>query len=584
MPGLFDDIMREQAASEPTAAPPNAGGGLFDDIMAVQPQPSQPAPRVIEDFTDPTSRLYSQRHGGSFVTGLFDGIKKLVTDPARAATGELQVWDPVTGHVSDEAVESGFNAAAFANPVAPRGLVPTVKAPPVAAHPKGGGEVAEAAARLSQEGSPVNVPRGVASDRAAVQALYQRGRQVPGATEVITKSLDDFYKGVETKVDEVAARAAGGEVKDPATLGASVRTSVEKAIEGAEAKGDEAFAIMRRAIDPEMPVHALTDDVAKTLNYVMAERSAAGERGIADQLTPTFNILTDPKGVSFNGLQRARSQVGRAIQWDEARGGMVAGDLKRVYGALTQAMETAARASAKNDPDAAVSLLKAADARFAKMSADNKVLRSVLRPDADEGLVNSLISMASSKSGNIRKLSQTLHEMGPDAINDLTAFVVQGLGRNRKGEFSPNAFETNWASLSPAGKSLLFRDKAVRQALEDLATVAKRMAETQRKFANSSNTAGNLGAGATAAGLFVDPVTTIATLIGANGMARILSKPATARAAARYAKTLEALSKSRSPEVAARLEKAQLQFLATVERAGIVAVNDNSAIQAASGQ
>jgi hypothetical protein len=548
MPNVFDQF--DQADQE-------QGSNPFDQFDAPKGKPELNE-GIFPELDDPNSPLYGQRHGGSFVTGIVDGLKRAITLPREVYEGKVDLNTP---EGQDRAAEAAITLA----PSAPSGLVRFApkSAPVVDVLPKAGGEVARAANELG-----VSIPRGVATDSKPLQAAYQRGRQVPGATGVIDQSLDNFYRGVEGKVDEVAATAAGGTLKDKAELGASVRASVERAIEKQEAASDEAFKIMRRAIDPDKRVNALTNEVGEAINKVVADRSAAGEAPIPKRAEAAFKILQDPEGVSFNALQRARSQVGRAIKWEEAQGGFDAADLKQVYGALTQAMDNAVRQSAKTAPESAVKLWKAADVRFAKMADENKVLGSVLRKDADEGLVSSIVGMASAKGGNARKLDQVLREIGPEAKGELAGFVVQGLGRGRDGNFSALAFTNNWKQLSGTGKAQLFSDPNVRNTLENIATITERMAEVQKKFANSSNTAGAVGHGALGAGMLADPITTLATIAGANGIARFLSAPAAAKAAKDYAKAWRMHSLRPNPATLKALEQARSRLLEAAAKGG----------------
>lgn len=521
---------------------------------------------------------------GSAALGLYDAVNL----PRQVYEGEVDlnteegtervlgaataITPATAGRLTTQAAKS----ALFKNPAAGKVIAPEA-APAVAPAVNG---VVDSALRLGETGAPLNVPKGVASESQAVQAAFLRGKQAPGATAVVERSMDDFYKGVEGKVDEVATAAAGGKVKDTAELGASVRTSLEKAIEKSEADTDDAFKVMRKAIDPEKRVLIQSDDVAKTLADVKAIRAAAGEAEISPQLASAFKILEDPEGVSFSGLQRARSQIGRAIKWDGSQGGFNTGDLKKVYGALTKSMEDVTRQTAKINPENATKLWKAADARFAKMAGENKVLSSVLRKDADEALVSSIVGMASGKAGNARKLSQVLREIGPESKGELSGFVVQGLGKGRDGNFSAIAFSNNWEKLSPTGKAQLFETQALRQSLEDLSVVTKRMADAQKKFDNSSRTGGAVGQMIASAGLVTNPVQTVIGLLGANVAARALSKPATVREIVSFAKVAEVYVKN--PTRAAKLatEKA-VQRLATNLSAQLGVKMDASQLMAA---
>jgi hypothetical protein len=118
-----------------------------------------------------------------------------------------------------------------------------------------------------------------------------------------------------------------------------------------------------------------------------------------------------------------------------------------------------------------------------------------------------------------------------------------GLGKDRKGEFSPAIFLNDFAKLSDQGKRFYSSVGSgdVLPHLNDIATVSKKFVEAG-KLANTSGTAGHNAAytmlGGAAAGLMhgslIEPITAVSTVVGNNLMARALSKPASAASVARW--------------------------------------------------
>jgi hypothetical protein len=97
---------------------------------------TSPAPQKrledVPDMLDPNGRDYSRRHGGSLVTGLVDAFGEAFTTPGKVARGEIQMQDPMTGHVSDQGIEAAFGMGAALTPSAPaaRALGGLAKAAP----------------------------------------------------------------------------------------------------------------------------------------------------------------------------------------------------------------------------------------------------------------------------------------------------------------------------------------------------------------------------------------------------------------------------------------------------------------------
>lgn len=779
MPNVFDQF---------DGAEKTAGGNPFDQFDGERSSPpGQPKQVYLDELDDPNNPLYRQRHGGSFVTGIIDGIGRAISTPREVYEGKIDLNTP---EGQDRALEVGLTVS----PARPSGL-PRASATRSIVH-KAPNEIATAAQELG-----INVPVGVATDNKALQAAMQRGRQVPGATGVIDKGLDEFYTSVFTRADDLAAQAGGGAARTSDEVGARIRTqladeagrierqaadetgraqkyadeyasrvetearsqitaaeqaaqkarqefdalmpeapvgtkatvgddlkaSLEKRIQAHKEEQAKPYDTLRRTlIDPDAPV-GVTDDLAGTLNSVMRERIAAAEGAIPRDLMPIVDIATNPRGVTFNGLQRARSTLAERIDFEEAQG-FNAGDLKRAYGALTGAMRTVVQKSARNgasqaalkqferaevnfgsradiisdlngavrngaeslvermigyasersganmnklralqrelpSEDAAkvsrlafqrlardtkgefseVSLVKnwqaispegrralfgeravridqaiknltassqqvkftreVGDATIAAAQKDAKTnvaaatssasakakeqSREVLTllAKSDEQIVNEALRWASDGAGaDLQKLVRMSTLFGKEGMDGLASISIQRLGVGRGREFSAAAFVTNWKSLSDSGRALLFRDAEIRKALDNMVRITERMAETQKRYGNSSGSGGAVGQIATGAGLFADPFTTISALVGANIGARLLTRPAVAKAANEYAKAAQAHAMRPSATTLKAVEQARARLLEIVEKGALLSANDNSAQRAVSGQ
>jgi hypothetical protein len=273
---------------------------------------------------------------------------------------------------------------------------------------------------------------------------------------------------------------------------------------------------------------------------VMARKVEGGETSLG-ALQPVANLLQRRGGPSFAGLQRARSRLGKAIDFDARMGGgMEQGDLKEVYGALTDAMEHAVRGAAKADPDAAVAAWRAADSEFVDTLGNMRSLSRALRAPGDEALVNHVITMAGEKTGNAKRLIQLQRDVGPESMRMLGSHVLdQAMGTGET--MSAARFSTAMDKLSTTAKSVLFGPS--RSAVEDLHAIAARWAEQEAKFANRSNTGRAALTGGMVGSLAAHPLAFIgkaaAGAVAGLSLGQVLSRPATARAAVQAAKAAE---------------------------------------------
>jgi hypothetical protein len=447
-------------------------------------------------------------YGAAYGAGQGDGLEDRVS---RAATGAA-VGGPLGAVAGGIAARFGAKPAAGAE----------------------GGDVVAAAERMG-----IELPRYAATESKAVQAMAQAGKQSPFGGPAIERAAENFIEGTKSAVERTASKAAGGGPVERSVVGGAARSAIQEAIDKGDEASSAAYSSVRKAVDQTMPVN-VSDILTPALTRIQAVRAAAGETSeLGGHLGSVVELAGRP-GVTFDGLQRARSQLGRAIQWDKRNGGMAAGDLKQAYGAMTQALETTVQATAKGKPQQALALFKAADNRFAKTMATNKEMSTVLR-GSDEAVVDKILTLASEKGGaNAQRLAMLKREMGEEAFGQVSGLAIQRMGLNQAGEFTGDMFVRNFGRISENGKALLFGPKGseVRSAVEDLAQITARMKEVQ-KYANHSNTGRSLATGFFGAGAFADPISAMTAAVGASVAGRIVSKPATAKAAARWAKTYE---------------------------------------------
>lgn len=407
-----------------------------------------------------------------------------------------------------------------------------------------GQDVAAAAGRIS-----VPVARGVTSDSPAIQGLTQAARQIPILGGRVEGSLAATNTGLENAVQSGAARLSGTSGTRQA-VGSEARQALERGIERLDQASGAAFRNVRNAINPDQAV-AIPSSALQSLNNIIQSRVAAGETGVPVQgFQNAFELLTRPEGASFNGLQRARTEIGKAIKWDARNGGFITGDLKQVYGSLSDAMELAVRQTAKGDPEQAVVLLHQANDLFGKVAGETKELSRFLS-GTDERIVDRIISYGSEKAGkgDLAKLNLLRKSVNDTEWDQVAAYALQRLGQNQAGDFSTAFFIKNYETMAPAAKDIMFgkAGTGTRQWIDDIATVSRRMNEVAR-FANTSNTgrAALTGLGLAGAGY------TLSDPLGAleNGLKTaaigvpivlLLTRPSTAASVARWSKAYSTL-------------------------------------------
>lgn len=403
-----------------------------------------------------------------------------------------------------------------------------------------GREVAEAADNIG-----ARVPRGILSDNPDIQAATVASQQLPVAGRLATNAIREANTGIEDAVTRGVANLSQGGT-DRASVGAGARSAIERGIERSDVRADRAYARLRNQIadggNAEAPV---AREVLAPLNNIVQQRIAAGETGIPiDGLTKAIDLLTRPQGASFNGLQRARTEISKAINWEQRNQGFITGDLKQTYNALTDAMEQTVRQTATRSPDEAAQALTHANGLFGRISDQNRELQRFLGHGSDERIVDRILAFGSNKAGrgDIAQMNTLRRSMQPGDWNSVSAAAMQRMGLNNKGEFSTQFFANSYQNMTPAAREMLFgrTGTATRQHIDDIMTVSRRMNEAGQ-FRNTSNTARAtlLGAGLYGIGNAVtDPMDATKDAMKFAGvslpMAYLLTRPASAASMARW--------------------------------------------------
>lgn len=396
------------------------------------------------------------------------------------------------------------------------------------------------AAKTAEElGAPL--PYGLATDSKALQATTKAAQQLPLVGPKIGEQAAKTVQAAGGKVGDIADELSGG-VVDRASAGATLRPSIKGVIDSNNSRIDDAFSQLRGMIDHQDPVELPTTD--KVLKQVVAERQAAGQSNPKAGLEDVHNLVD--QGATFNGLQRARSDIGNSLSFGTANPGFNAGDLKRVYGAMSQDMEHVVSLSAKEgvEPAQAINALRNANSTAAPIIEFNKKLQQLSGISSDESLVGTLTKAAQNKTGNVKLLAQLRQTMPQEDFQQIAGTALSELGHNQaSGKFSLNQFATKWEGLGDRAKNVLFSPDH-KEALDNIAALGRHMKDAD-KFANTSNTAGAAawgkliagGAAAVGALAYGDVSLLIKGLAGAGaglGLASQLAKPVGASTIAKW--------------------------------------------------
>lgn len=352
---------------------------------------------------------------------------------------------------------------------------------------------------------------------------------------------------------ENIARSMSGTGSLPQHAGEAARDALTNWTDnGARAIQQRIYAPVDRAM---AGVTAPLSATARTAQQLAQEGFQAASPIHATALGEVQDALARPNGLEFQGLSRLRTQIGLMIddKLNPTNRTSRAG-LQRIYGALTDDMETAIATRGWNAGQAAWRRANGINQQLERRREAAAQIVGANGDKAGEGIIDRIVTLASTKStANAALLEQARRTMGADAWRQVAENAIARLGRNQSNEFSPDIFLKNYTQLSHEGRRLLFNSTGnnnVLPQLEALAAVSRRLQQFSR-LGNPSGTGGVaalLGAiGAAASG---DMGATLATAVGGRGIGMLMSRPAVIRNVTLHARNMERLLRGQASQAA----------------------------------
>jgi hypothetical protein len=476
------------------------------------------------------------------------------------ADAETAVGGLISPEVAKQREESGAayeDAKRSVDTAMAAGMPAKVRAPSVPKPLTEGQEVA-----LAGERAGVDLPRAVISDSNSVQQVGKIAANVP----VAGMPLRNASRSAVQQMDEALTGArAGFGTSDPAAAGQAVREGVSEAIKSGpiKQKVDSLYTAVDNLVNPTVTAPMPnTQALSATLNARRTNAALPGSKNVAE----LEEALSRP-GMNYEGVKDLRSYFGEMMNGaKEIPQGMSMGEVKQIYGALSQDMRLVISRAGGPDGLKAYEAAEKAAKRWSNVRED---LQRILNVQSEEGVFSKIITAAGSKSSaDISLLGRVRGAVGPDKWNEVSAALIERLGKAPDGSFSPDRMvgPSGLGGLSEEGKRLLFRSTGLSShadVIDDIATISKRFKQLNQ-YANPSGTGQTTLGGALGAGAVADPITTATTFLGSLGLSAVLSRPASARSMAAWSRAYQKAATQPTPANVQGYQQASKLFAASI--------------------
>lgn len=349
---------------------------------------------------------------------------------------------------------------------------------------------------MAFERQQVPVSAGQAGGTHAGRLVEATAGGIPGGNVVARNFAERQADALQNAVTRVVRTISGGGVPSATEAGRTIKRGAADFVDRMKARTDALYARLDEQIPPDTPVAVQnTQDAIERMVTPTAGMEATTGALVPARLKRLADTLAEDVAesgtVPYAGLKALRSEIGERIGSPSLAGDDIrTGQLRRLYGALSEDMRAAAAAAG---PEAS-RLFNRANSLFSRGAqyVEKELAPAVKKLDA-EGIFTAL------ERGNrdgATKLNRLRTALTPAQWREVSAAVVNRLGRATRSRqdatgqaFSPETFLSVYSDLSAEARRSLFPNRSHRRAVNDLATIADAIRQGAESLRNPSGTA-----------------------------------------------------------------------------------------------
>jgi hypothetical protein len=382
--------------------------------------------------------------------------------------------------------------------------------------------------------------------------------RTPGSAGVITRratqQADELGANLERRATSLAPQATSEQAGRAITQGVRGDGGF---VDKFKAKQSQLYDELDRYVKPQAPVDLskTTSALAKlnadirgaenTSKFFQNSKMKGIESALSKDLeasapSPVIaeleNVMASGGALPYEAVKKLRTLVGNEMADNSILSDVPRSKWKALYGALSEDLQGAAKASG---PQATQAWNRANNYTRAGMRRLETIDHVIEKSGGPEAVFRAATSGTKEGATTLRAVMQSLPQ---DAQKTVSATVLRRLGKAKPGAqndtgdtFSTETFLTNWNGMAPEAKAVLFNryGAGFRVDMDRIARVASNLREGSQVFRNPSGTAQASTQTATATGFVVAAVTghvgtaagIASGVVSANLAARLFTNP-----------------------------------------------------------
>ena len=376
--------------------------------------------------------------------------------------------------------------------------------------------------------------------------IIERGLNlIPGSSFVLSDRVIKQAESAQRYVDSIVNLMIGtGQRSTEARAGRAIAEGIGQFINRFKVKAGTLYDEVDQFIPKGAHVGAMNTE--RSLNDILARGQYTPElqefiqspliarlKEAIDKATAIGRTITNQTLLPYQTIKDLRTFIGSKLEDVGALTDLPRGDLKKLYGALSQDL---AEAAAVAGPQAEKAFRRADRFYKAGRTRIDDTLEPIRKNRIDAEVFTALMNKDASR------VAKLMSSLTPDQRTLVATEVFEGLGRAKSGQqvaagnvFSFETFLTNYDKLGPEMRAALFNKMPqLRESLRNLGKVATSSREAKKFLPNPSGTAqsilqygaaGSVGYALMAADVATAGKVTLLAYVGPYISAKMLTNP-----------------------------------------------------------
>lgn len=338
-------------------------------------------------------------------------------------------------------------------------------------------------AAMKEEGVDPNLAGTIAGGTPL--KMFERSLQQSTGAGVIKEASDKAIKQIDVAVERAASKV--GSSTRPEQAGRTIQTGIQGFVDEFKTKHRDLLNKVNISENARVPI-SNTEQFYQNIRSRFGSDDAVAEALKNPKLTGLLeSALKDAQqgGLRWGTIKAIRTEVGDLM----ATPGLVAdvprGQLKQLYGALTEDLKSAATTMGADTLAAFNRANRYYSSGIARIEGSLNRLSDARIPEQAYQLATQ------GKASDLYALRRSLK---PEEWGEVSGTVLRNLGRKAEGgDFDIQAFLRNWNGLGEQAKAALFRGNGFQdysRSIDNISKIAKTFGESAT-VRNTSNTSGN---------------------------------------------------------------------------------------------